>query len=65
MSILGVLAGQHICRTAKPQGLKTAFAVFLVLVGTYTVARTLFTKKGASGEKSGSSVAPAPRPRSR
>lgn len=65
MSILGVLVGQHICRTAKPQGLQTAFAVFLVLVGTYTVARTLVIKKGAPGEKFGSAVAPAPRAGSR
>jgi len=61
MSILGVLAGQHICRTAKPQGLQTAFAVFLLLVGTYTVARTLLIKKGVPGESAGSAVAPTPR----
>jgi len=61
MSILGVLAGQHICRTAKPQGLQTAFAVFLVLVGTYTVARTLLIKKSVPEEKPGSPVAPTRR----
>ncbi len=48
LSILGMVLGQRIARTAKPQGLQIAFAVFLVLVGGYTVTRTLTASTGGA-----------------
>ena len=41
VSIVGLIFGLHIARTAKSQGLQVAFAVFLVLVGGYTVIQTV------------------------
>lgn len=48
VSILGMVMGQYIARTAKPQGLQIVFAVFLVLVGGYTVTRTLTANTGGA-----------------
>lgn len=45
MSVIGISMGQRIGRTAKPQGLQTAFAIFLVMVGGYTVIKTAFMTK--------------------
>lgn len=43
-SLLGMIAGQSVARIARPQKLQAAFAVFLLLVGGFTLARTLTSK---------------------
>lgn len=40
ISIFGMVVGQTIARSANPHGLRVSFAVFLVLVGGYTVVKT-------------------------
>lgn len=40
VAVLGLIAGQRFAAAAPPQGLQRAFAVFLVLVGGFTVIKT-------------------------
>jgi uncharacterized membrane protein YfcA len=48
LSVIGIVVGQRLSHKARPRSLKIAFAVFLVLIGGYTVTKTLITKSTAS-----------------
>ena len=39
-AVLGLIVGQRFSARAKPQSLQRAFAVFLILVGSFTILRT-------------------------
>jgi len=57
-SLVGMVAGQSVARSARPQRLQTAFAVFLLLVGGFTLAKTLTAKSPSAS----SSAAPSGQP---
>ena len=40
VAVVGLIAGQRLAARAQPQGLQTAFALFLVVVGVFTVIKT-------------------------
>ena len=40
-AVAGMAAGQRVARTAPPRRLQTAFAVFLLIVGVFTIAKTV------------------------
>lgn len=40
VAVVGLMAGQRLAARAHPQGLQRAFAVFLVLVGVFTILKT-------------------------
>ena len=40
VAVAGLIAGQRLAARAQPQGLQRAFAVFLVVVGVFTILKT-------------------------
>jgi uncharacterized membrane protein YfcA len=54
-----MVIGQAIARQARPQKLRVAFAVFLLLVGVFTLAKTVTAPAAVTAHSGDAPAAPA------
>lgn len=54
-SLAGMLLGQNVARTLQPQKMQVAFALFLLLLGGWTVTKTLWKPHTPSPQNTGTS----------
>ena len=61
LALLGLTVGQHLAAHTRPQGLQRAFAVFLVIVGCFTVFKTQNIHRESVHRPAASSAVLSPR----